>query len=107
MIPQNPIRGVITALYRAHSDGGAAQGVELLDRHVCTVHCAVIVLPEVEGHHPVDDAARQVLQAAGIRPFTGVTIPAARGRPGYVAIWMGLGGYGSAGERPSTRECRR
>ena len=63
MIPQNPIQGVITALYRAHGDGAAAQGVELLHRHGSAVHLAVVVPPGVEGHHAVDDAARQVAVA--------------------------------------------
>jgi len=63
VIPQNPIQGVITALYRAHSDGAAAQGVELLDLHICAVYFTVIVPSGVEGHHAVDDAARQVAVA--------------------------------------------
>jgi len=41
-------------------DAGAAQGVELLDRHIYAVHCAVGLPSGIEGHHPVDDAARQV-----------------------------------------------
>jgi len=95
MIPQNPIQGVITALYCAHGDGGVAQVVELLDRHICAVHFTVIVPPGVEGHHPVDDAARQV--AVSVVEVAG--LPGHRGGCGCGAGLLG----GVLGQRRANR----